>query len=100
MSSGELWNYVIRLWPRWITPPSTSIHCNSSDDTRTEFNKIIVKYQQLTQGFLSNSQTDNVLYEKLRGNQCPAFVKFRVGAKIKPQGLPDTSTAQPYNKKR
>ena len=61
---------------------------------------IIVKYQQLTQGYLSNSQTDYVLYEKLKGTQCPAPVKFRVGAKVKPQGPPGTSTAQPYNKKK
>ena len=66
----------------------------------TQKPSIIVKYQQLTQGYLSNSQTDYVLYEKLKGTQCPAPVKFRVGAKVKPQGPPDTSTAQSYNKKR
>ena len=97
ISSEELWNYVIRLQPQLIRPSSISIILQV---TQKPSSIIIVKYQQLTQGFLSNSQTDYVLYEKLKGTQCPAPVKFRVGAKVKPQAPPDTLTVQTYNKKR
>ena len=96
VSSEELWNYVIHLQPQLIRPSSIFIILQMTQKP----NSIIVKYQKLTQGYLSNSQTDYVLYEKLKGTQCPTPVKFRVGAKVKPQGTPGTSTAQPYNKKR
>ena len=95
VSSEELWNYVIRLQPQLIRPSSIFIILQM-----TRKPSIIVEYQQLTRGYLSNSQTDYVLYEKLKETQCPAPVKFRVGAKVKPQGPPGTSTAQPYSKKR
>ena len=97
VSSAELWNYVIRIQPQLIRPSSISLIYQV---TQKPNSIIIVKYQQLTQGFLSNSQTDYVLYEKLKGTQCLTPVKFRVGVKVKPQGQPDTLTVQTYNKKR